>query len=71
MSDSIKLSGVTVNAPDALALAKFYAERTLTRNPITPADQSEAFFLLISNRLNKTTGQIIPVDGGLSEAFLR
>ena len=28
MSDSIKFSGVTVNAPDALALAKFYAEIT-------------------------------------------
>jgi NAD(P)-dependent dehydrogenase (short-subunit alcohol dehydrogenase family) len=52
-------------------LARFYADRTLTKNPITPADQAEAFFLLVSNRLSKTTGQIIPVDGGLSEAFLR
>ncbi len=58
---------------DALTtrLAKFYAERTLTKNPITPADQAEAFFLLVSNRLTKTTGHIIPVDGGLSDAFLR
>jgi rhamnulose-1-phosphate aldolase/alcohol dehydrogenase len=52
-------------------LARFYADRTLTKNPITPSDQAEAFFLLVSNRLTKTTGQIIPVDGGLSEAFLR
>ncbi|MDB6018890.1 MAG: bifunctional rhamnulose-phosphate aldolase/short-chain dehydrogenase [Pedosphaera sp.] len=52
-------------------LARFYADRTLTKNPITPIDQAEAFFLLVSNRLSKTTGQIIPVDGGLSEAFLR
>jgi hypothetical protein len=28
MSDRIKFSGVTVNAPDALALANFYAEIT-------------------------------------------
>jgi hypothetical protein len=28
MSDSIRLDGTTVNAPDALALAKFYAEIT-------------------------------------------
>ncbi|WP_426563267.1 VOC family protein [Angustibacter sp. McL0619] len=28
MSDSIKLDGTTVNAPDALALAKFYADIT-------------------------------------------
>jgi NAD(P)-dependent dehydrogenase (short-subunit alcohol dehydrogenase family) len=52
-------------------LARFYAERTLTRSPITPADQAEAFFLLLTSRLSKTTGQIIPVDGGLHEAFLR
>src|SRR5216110_2241613 len=58
---------------DALTarLAKFYADRTLTKSPITPADQAEAFFLLVSNRLSKTTGHIIPVDGGLSDAFLR
>ena len=52
-------------------LAKFYADRTLTKNPITPADQAEAFFLLVGKRLSKTTGQIITVDGGLHEAFLR
>lgn len=52
-------------------LAKFYADRTLTKSPITPADQAEAFFLLLSNRLSKTTGQTLTVDGGLHEAFLR
>jgi rhamnulose-1-phosphate aldolase/alcohol dehydrogenase len=52
-------------------LALFYADRTLTKAPITPADQAEAYFLLVSQRLSKTTGQIITVDGGLHEAFLR
>lgn len=52
-------------------LAQFYAERTLTKAPITPADQAEAYFLLLSDRLCKTTGQIVTVDGGLVEAFLR
>jgi len=52
-------------------LAQFYADRTLTKNPITPADQAEAIFLLLSNRLAKTTGQVLTVDGGLHEAFLR
>jgi rhamnulose-1-phosphate aldolase/alcohol dehydrogenase len=52
-------------------LAQFYADRTLTKNPITPADQAEAYFLLLSQRLSKTTGQVITVDGGLHEAFLR
>ena len=52
-------------------LAQFYADRTLTQSPITPADQAEAFYLLLTNRLSKTTGQVIAVDGGLIEAFLR
>jgi rhamnulose-1-phosphate aldolase/alcohol dehydrogenase len=52
-------------------LAQFYADRTLTKQAITPADQAEAAFLLLSNRLSKTTGQILSVDGGLHEAFLR
>jgi len=60
-------------ATDSLVkkLAQFYADRTLTKAPITPADQAEAYFLLVSGRLSKTTGQIITVDGGLHEAFLR
>jgi NAD(P)-dependent dehydrogenase (short-subunit alcohol dehydrogenase family) len=52
-------------------LAQFYADRTLTRAKITPADQAEAYFLLVTDRLSKTTGQVITVDGGLHEAFLR
>ena len=52
-------------------LADFYAQRTLLKKSITPADQAEAFFLLAGSRLGKTTGQIINVDGGLHEAFLR
>jgi rhamnulose-1-phosphate aldolase/alcohol dehydrogenase len=52
-------------------LAQFYADRTLTKAPITPADQAEAYFLLVTTRLSKTTGQVITVDGGLHEAFLR
>jgi rhamnulose-1-phosphate aldolase/alcohol dehydrogenase len=52
-------------------LAQFYAQRTITKSPIRTADQAEAFFLLASDRLSKTTGQIISVDGGLEGAFLR
>jgi rhamnulose-1-phosphate aldolase/alcohol dehydrogenase len=52
-------------------LAVFYAQRTLTKSPITLADQAEVAYLLSSNKFSKTTGQIISVDGGLHEAFLR
>lgn len=52
-------------------LAQFYADRTLTKVIMTPEDQAEAFFLFLCGRLSKTTGQVINVDGGLAEAFLR
>ena len=52
-------------------LAAFYAERSLTRSPIVPEDQAEAILLLVSPRLDKTTGHVIPVDGGLQDGFLR
>lgn len=52
-------------------LANFYAQRTLTQSPIEPEDQAEAIFLLVSSRLGKTTGHVIPVDGGLQDGFLR
>jgi enoyl-[acyl-carrier-protein] reductase (NADH) len=52
-------------------LAAYYAQRSLVRAPIEPADQAEAILLLVSNRLAKTTGHVIPVDGGLQDGFLR
>jgi rhamnulose-1-phosphate aldolase/alcohol dehydrogenase len=52
-------------------LATFYARRSLTQTPIEPEDQAEAIFLLLSPRLSKTTGHVIPVDGGLQDGFLR
>jgi rhamnulose-1-phosphate aldolase/alcohol dehydrogenase len=52
-------------------LAQFYAQRTMLKQAVTPADQAEAVFLLLSSRLAKTTGQVLNIDGGLQEAFLR
>ena len=52
-------------------LAGFYAKRTLTHQPIDPADCAEAILFLGSPRSRCTTGHLIPVDGGLTEAFLR
>ena len=52
-------------------LADFYAQRTLTKRPILPQDCAEAIVWLASDRSAKTTGHIIPVDGGLREAYLR
>jgi rhamnose utilization protein RhaD (predicted bifunctional aldolase and dehydrogenase)/NAD(P)-dependent dehydrogenase (short-subunit alcohol dehydrogenase family) len=52
-------------------LADFYAQRTLTKRPILPQDCAAAIVWLASDESAKTTGHIIPVDGGLWEAYLR
>lgn len=52
-------------------LAQFYADRTLTKAPITPGDQANGMLFMLSEASSKTTGQVLAVDGGLHEAFLR
>ena len=52
-------------------LAEFYARRTITRRPILPTDCANAILFLAGDQSAKTTGHVIPVDGGLPEAFLR
>ena len=50
-------------------LARFYAQRTLTKDPIMPDDCAEAIIFLASDLSSKTTGHVIPVDGGLPKRF--
>jgi NAD(P)-dependent dehydrogenase (short-subunit alcohol dehydrogenase family) len=52
-------------------LARFYARRTLTGQPIDPKDCAQAILFLAGPLTPCTTGHIFPVDGGLTEAFLR
>lgn len=52
-------------------LANFYSGRTLTQRNITLEQQCEAIYTILSSKLENTTGHIIPVDGGLKDAFLR
>jgi rhamnose utilization protein RhaD (predicted bifunctional aldolase and dehydrogenase)/NAD(P)-dependent dehydrogenase (short-subunit alcohol dehydrogenase family) len=52
-------------------LAGFYSQRTLTHQPVEPADCARAILFLAGHQARCTTGHIIPVDGGLPEAFLR
>ena len=52
-------------------LAEFYAKRTLTHQPIDPQDCAAAILFLAGPQSRCTTGHLLPVDGGLTEAFLR
>jgi len=53
------------------SLALFYAQRTLTHQPIDPKDCAAAILFLGGPQARCTTGHLIPIDGGLTEAFLR
>ncbi len=52
-------------------LAGFYAQRTLTHVPIDPKDCAEAILFVGGPKAPVTSGHLIPVDGGLAEAYLR
>jgi rhamnose utilization protein RhaD (predicted bifunctional aldolase and dehydrogenase)/NAD(P)-dependent dehydrogenase (short-subunit alcohol dehydrogenase family) len=52
-------------------LAQFYAQRTLTHQPIDPKDCAASILFLAGPQAPCTTGHVIPVDGGLTEAYLR
>ncbi len=52
-------------------LAGFYARRTLTHVPIDPRDCAEAILFIGGPKAPVTTGHLVPVDGGLTEAYLR
>ncbi len=49
----------------------FYAERTLLKATISPRDQAEAIRFLAGPESSRTTGQVLHVDGGLADAFVR
>jgi rhamnulose-1-phosphate aldolase/alcohol dehydrogenase len=56
-------------APDQLGA--FYAGRTLLGEEVLPEHVAAAVFTLCSDDLARTTGTLLPVDGGLPAAFLR
>jgi NAD(P)-dependent dehydrogenase (short-subunit alcohol dehydrogenase family) len=52
-------------------LPEYYAKRTLLNEIILPEDIASACFLFVSGMLNKATGNVLNVDGGVAMAFVR
>ncbi len=52
-------------------LEEFYKNRSLLKRKVTVEDVAETALFLASDRSNKTTGAILPVDGGIREGFPR
>ncbi len=52
-------------------IEEYCISRNLLKVKITAADVAEAVFFLASDRSSKTSGAMIPVDGGMRDAFPR
>ncbi|MGB9587865.1 MAG: SDR family oxidoreductase, partial [Armatimonadota bacterium] len=61
-----KAYGITVEE-----LPAYYAKRTLLNEIIKPEDIANACYVFVSGFLNKSTGNVLNVDGGLPAAFVR
>jgi rhamnulose-1-phosphate aldolase/alcohol dehydrogenase len=61
-----KAYGITVDE-----LPAYYANRTLLNEVILPDDIANACFAFVGGLLNKSTGNVLNVDGGVATAFVR
>ena len=52
-------------------LPAYYAKRTLLNQIILPEDIANACFTFVGGALNKSTGNVLNVDGGVAMAFVR
>lgn len=52
-------------------LPAYYAKRTLLNEIILPEDIANACFAFVGGLLNKSTGNVLNIDGGVATAFVR
>jgi rhamnulose-1-phosphate aldolase/alcohol dehydrogenase len=70
-SDEMRTMRAQAYGVDTSKLPDFYRNRTLLKVEVTADDVAEAALFLAGPRSAKTTGMMLPVDGGVKEAFPR
>jgi rhamnulose-1-phosphate aldolase/alcohol dehydrogenase len=70
-SDEMRSMRAQAYGVDTSKLPEFYRNRTLLKVEVTADDVAEAALFLAGPRSAKTTGTMLPVDGGVKEAFPR
>jgi NAD(P)-dependent dehydrogenase (short-subunit alcohol dehydrogenase family) len=70
-SEELREERAAAHGVDVADLEQFYHQRTLLKTQVRSQDVAETVLFLASERSSRTTGAMIPVDGGVKEAFPR
>ena len=70
-SDEVRQDRASAHGVALDQLEDFYQHRNLLKAQVRAEDVAEAVLFLASERSSKTTGAMLPVDGGIQEAFPR
>ena len=70
-SEQLRQERAAAHGVTVAGLEEFYQQRNLLKAKVFAEDVAETVLFLASNRAAKTTGAMIPVDGGVREAFPR
>ena len=70
-SDEVRRERAAAQGIAVEEIEEFYRKRNLLQVRVTAEDVADAVLFLAGSRSLKTTGAMIPVDGGLREGFVR
>ena len=70
-SEQLRQERAAAHGVTVAGLEEFYQQRNLLKAKVFAEDVAETVLFLASDRAAKTTGAMIPVDGGVREAFPR